>query len=104
MTEDEAKGKWCPLAGKVGQGVQRLGRPRGKPAKFVLDDRCIGSACMAWRILYDGTLLYNWIREDGSKEVHDWVPALVRLNEMGFVATEEFQKPSHGYCGAFGKP
>ena len=37
MTEDEAKKKWCPFARVAGiEGATH----------------CIGSACMAWRVIY----------------------------------------------------
>jgi hypothetical protein len=35
LTEDEAKAKWCPLA--------------GTPRFTHQSEECVGSACMAWR-------------------------------------------------------
>lgn len=40
MTEDEAKTKWCPVA-----NTRFIPAGAGATAS----DRCIGSACMAWR-------------------------------------------------------
>ena len=45
MSEDEALQKWCPFARVV---VTQLPHPTQAEAKA--QTRCIGSACMAWRI------------------------------------------------------
>ena len=39
MTQDEAKKKWCPVAGLAGAVMKVTDGNRG----------CIGSACMMWR-------------------------------------------------------
>lgn len=71
MTEEEAKTKWCPFARLVvaaqldNQGNPMVSQPQttfnriavsGKDGPWTPHQgRCIGSACMAWRIQsYDG--------------------------------------------------
>lgn len=79
MTEEEAKTKWCPF-----------GRP-----ETAATDRCIGSACMAWR----------------------WKPQLWEHVSAGsppstYVAKEETDGygrkgkaiPREGFCGLAGRP
>lgn len=53
MTEEEAKGKWCPYvrAQKDGDGLDGASN-RLTSAFNPSWARCIGSACMAWRWSY----------------------------------------------------
>lgn len=100
MTEEEAKTRWCPF----GAGTD-------KPISAYVQtehDRCIGSACMAWR------------REHARKDTR-YIPVGEPLPEgwaetMGFPAYTEFRDGiecrmiisraawEHGYCGLAGKP
>lgn len=50
MTEQEAKGKWCPYANSSAVPAERL--PPGSNDVTQAHARCIGSACMAWRWSY----------------------------------------------------
>lgn len=49
MTEDEAKKKWCPH-GRV-RGVKLAGYNRLPNGRKSNNSLCIGSACMAWRLV-----------------------------------------------------
>lgn len=52
MTEDEAKGKWCPFArvGHSESGLGSMNRDVRCPGPVVPPEAlCIGSACMMWR-------------------------------------------------------
>lgn len=73
MTEDEAKTKFCCAA-------------KDDPRSMVV--MCDGSACMAWRWDYAGTV----IEFDGMITV-------AQLDRMKRQAT-----PQHGFCGLAGKP
>jgi len=86
MTEDEAKTKWCAHARQVGdpRNMQSSwNRTAGEPW-----ETCIGSACMAWRWDYAGTV----IEFDGMITV-------AQLDRMKRQAT-----PQHGFCGLAGRP
>lgn len=55
MTEEEAKGKWCPFARyamREEPAANRWKQSEGADEPHALNPvpcRCIGSACMAWR-------------------------------------------------------
>jgi hypothetical protein len=55
LTEDEAKTKWCPFVRVTGCGSNagsaewHTNRPSFAEVHDKGFDRCIGSACMAWR-------------------------------------------------------
>jgi hypothetical protein len=54
MTEDEAKGKWCPFArvaesGKAVAGFNRVQQSSGYEVRSPMASYCIGTGCMAWR-------------------------------------------------------
>jgi len=53
VTEDEAKTKWCPFA-RVGTsaytGYPAVNRDVEGGARTEEASRCVGSACMAWRL------------------------------------------------------
>lgn len=93
MTEDEAKQKWCPLA--------------GTPRFTHQSEECIGSSCMAW----------SWLRqeyEDGEPLPIGSVPADPEWEMNGTVwcaggeygTGEKRQRwrrplPRAGFCTAF---
>ena len=85
LTEDEAKTKWCPFA--------RIAFESGSTNRAVVFDRasfdpkmdrCVGSACMAWR----------WVFID--KSTHERTEDGVR-GEIDMDYTR-------GHCGLSGKP
>jgi len=76
MTEDEAKTKWCPYA--IYPFAGGMSANRGFDSHSSEDKvKCIGSACMAWRIGLSLTI-------SGDNQ------------EIG-------TKP-HGFCGLAGRP
>ena len=84
MTEDEAKGKWCPFA-------RVASAPGGSLATFATVNRggagsrdevsCLGSACMAWR------------NEFG-----------IKVDEETGLIWADLKPTGRGYCGLAGKP
>lgn len=89
MTEDEAKTKWCPqyqVNGGTDADDNRSTRflPETKAyGPSLLNAKCIGSACMAWR----------WDRELWQ----------LQTDEKGMCLRKE-DGIYHGFCGLAGKP
>lgn len=96
MTEQEAATRWCPFArvarvettnqgasaSVVVGGVNR--DALGKSSNPIASCRCIASACMAWRWLYD---------------------AKPKLDAKGRrTGRETVTRSESGYCGIAGKP
>ena len=75
MTEEEAKTKWCPHNREEPRFVRHVSEIHPHAP-----NRCIGSACMAWRNEL-GVKSYP----DGSIDV-------------------QLKPTGHGYCGLAGKP
>jgi hypothetical protein len=75
LTEDEAKQKWCP----------RLPDQR---------DKCIASACMAWRWGPDAC------RHKERGTIHD----IGAMNAQYSDASEYERLPASGFCGLAGQP
>lgn len=77
QTEEQAKTKWCPFSRSVWEGDNTLtSANRDSSGNYYDCDKCLGSACMAWRgasQLIDGANVPN----DGNQ---------------------------YGYCGLAGKP
>lgn len=99
-TEEEAAGKWCPMARVLqvadfssAAGVNRRGADPGDPAPAC---NCIGSACMVWQWYdlwaagHDDAAL-TW-RKPGSEDRG--------REEMGAAFMERALLPRRGYCGA----
>ena len=87
MTEEEAKGKWCPLA-RVKFSAETdenkftvITGNRTSAGGIAPKVMCIGSGCMAWRIKEPKYLGED---EDGAGIYDGDLPT--------------------GYCGAFGEP
>lgn len=94
MTEEDAKTKWCPFARVITTNLKSAGnrlfmwgtpempaQPAYKPAALEMHgSKCLGSACMAWRVV-----------------------TVNELSEVVFAGTRE-GKPGTGYCGLAGKP
>lgn len=131
MTEQEAKGKWCPFVravnGKIDPG-SRSEHATVQPAfNRVVDGEsgrwafpkpagCIGSDCMAWRIAETG----NWTRTFREwMDAEKWIEAIkvyrhytgsTLKDAKDFVdAVRVGQKPMPtpepiGFCGLAGKP
>ena len=90
MTEEEAKTKWCPQMRE-----ELLERHLSDPERLM--NRCIGSACMAWRWA-------GWVNRlaDGSHEVN-------QTHGGPFLMPHGPTQNPHGcdrfgYCGLAGKP
>ena len=53
MTNEEARGKWCPWSrtelGQTGVVINRFGYDQDVPEAVLRQVSCIGSGCMAWR-------------------------------------------------------
>lgn len=93
MTEEDAKGRWCPFVRLVhgSIGTQSTSHRDGQPAYNRLVDEakysfpkaggCLGSACMAWR----------WVPSNHMRGVPN------RDGEVEFVSVRE-----HGFCGLAG--
>lgn len=104
LTEQEAKTKWCPLA----RGVWRMEHADGGSSTnytlqaanrgegYVANSRCIGSACMAWRLSNETRTL---LRDDAHPG-----PEWERGDEDRIGKTPVvLWKRKRGYCGAFGR-
>lgn len=79
MTEEEAKGKWCPFARMITGTIDEKGRSEhpsnataynrivdGGRWSFSAGGGCIGSACMAWRKNRDPDRIRAGISEYGG--------------------------------------
>lgn len=78
LTEEEARGKWCPFV-RTGNGNNRVSAPPIKAGAPLADEAvgpCIASACMAWR----------WIERRNPQ-----------MHEVVLTST-------HGYCGLASQP
>ena len=82
MTEEEARGKWCPL---IASGDQR--------------DRCLASGCMAWRWAIPGKFdaIQKHREETGCSLME--AKEYVDRNHPELTMT-----PTRGYCGLVGRP
>lgn len=99
MTEQESKTKWCPLANSDAVPAERL--PPGSTNVREAHARCIGSACMFWRVEVIAAHQQNEFQKErpegegwerGSKELKaEWWWRKVPRQEVG-------------YCGIAGKP
>lgn len=111
MTEDEAKAKWCPFARVVETGeyshdkdaaFNRIDNcdhrgdqpitdtvPHIPELNLLPTTLCIGSACMAWRDLFETV---------NAQEVVDHFDRTGRATALGQL------RKSGGYCGLAGKP
>lgn len=84
LTEAEAQTKWCPHAQEV-----RFPRIEDRNAL----DKCIGSACMAWR-------WFDTVTDDGTLCQLKPTPMVARTP----LPTESPLDARRGYCGLAGKP
>lgn len=80
MTEEEAKGKWCPRT--IDQR-----------------DRCLASACMAWRRARPVTAPEKF---DAIMEQHKKTGCSLR--EAKEYIDREHMRLTTGYCGLAGRP
>lgn len=107
MTEEQAKTKWCPQARVTG-----LDGPSGNRHVLHADglngaDRCIASACMAWRqrepitreVQTDlGQLPPGWHENEAS-----W-SQIPRLRGDEGLRWRQVISTATGYCGLAGQP
>lgn len=125
MTEEEAKTKWCPFSrDKHGNRSAYSDEPVQEiDPDYVADMAgaypCIGSACMAWRVLPPND---NWVLRFRDYMVADmWINAIKEhragtgsnlKDAKDYVdairgGTKPLPEPSigrSGYCGLAGKP
>lgn len=113
LTEQEAAGRWCPFARDFTDQDGKIATVnRGDPK--MLDNRCIGSRCMAWRWIeseYEHTIT---VHERGygpprPPEGEGW-----ELTEVGREGPEQWEHPGGafrrkrarrtGLCGLAGPP
>ena len=112
MTEDEAKTKWCPKAVVLESYAEKASfnvTIKDEQENF---GRCIGSACMAWRWGIDTRSPAERCFDDTGLNTSEWRakyrenPASAGCNDHA--AFDRMygkpEQPTHGYCGAFGKP
>lgn len=93
-TEEEAAGKWCPMA-RVFDGVNRDQQSPGGLSLERFKTHCIGSACMWWRWLYDPASTdagMTWRDENYPS----WAGG--RFQDNSSAGAELL--PRRGYCGA----
>lgn len=84
MTEDEAKTKWCPETRYFNDGTKMWVNRTGVDWL----DKCIGSACMAWR----------WKqRVTNQEEMDNNQYSTIRIKPI-------LEDTDQGYCGLAGRP
>lgn len=100
MTEDEAKAKWCPF-GRVANQSGSFNRSSLKPE---LDgvSLCIGSACMAWRVLVMEAHQENVFNTKTPPEGDGWKPQNPSPHCTAWFRT--IPEKRIGYCGLAGQP
>lgn len=124
MTEDEAKKKWCPFARTldwasdvvrsgdeptiVGAAVNRVAgnydREGNETVEISGRHRCIGSACMAWRMTSEALgprRVHPNVLADGW---HGWTVTDAEPDEKGYVGISPPTQTDHGHCGLAGAP
>lgn len=115
LTEEQAREKWCPMV-RLAEATAPPGYPsrnRGTSDSGVHPlCRCIASECMAWRWGKRNRKQYEALcQEETGQSRSDWMTAYLRAR--GGTAQEAYEAfcrefasrpPTHGYCGAFGKP
>jgi len=86
MTEEDAKTKWCPFVRFYNTDAYIPSEEQLKQAS-----RCIGSACMAWRIEHiDKVPTGKITAQKGGGSMYHMAP--------------EYEDVPHGYCGLAGRP
>ena len=117
MTEEEAKGKWCPHSRTLHQG----GIDETPTSNGTLRFTCIGSECMAWRWTngdVENMRAYHseWNHDDRMKahngisidDGDDWHYEYTHGDNEGkydmWYRTTFEPKHVNGYCGLAGKP
>jgi hypothetical protein len=108
LTEDEAKGKWCPFYRVATSGgdmdtyemdnrppdYEENGEGWSPTGQVRAEARCLGPACMAWR----------W----GQKPNPDWKPQ-TGMSMPNYInpmteAPMSIEDRSRGFCGLAGRP
>lgn len=82
MTEDEAKGKWCPFARGSYYATTSVNRDQCGAAWG--GAQCLANGCAAWR----------WAWSDDWREVEG----------SDGLASQRLPSSTHGYCGLAGSP
>ncbi len=89
ITEDAAKTKWCPFASGDSIARERVA------SNGDLSNRCIGSACMAWRV---GQIVETMPDDPNGLPGGDPVTA----TDVRFVGEQRRFLPALGFCGLAG--
>lgn len=98
MTEEEAKAKWCPFVRYQDNYEGHAAINRGGTGA----DRCIASACMAWREQVIPEEQENRFNVKERPEGDDWKPWTPKPDNHSWWRVRPEQRI--GYCGLAGAP
>ena len=95
MTEEEAKGKWCPHVRDADENLGTWNRLFEGDGIIHERSQCIGSKCMAWR----KTETYYFKPKGEPAQIVNLKPS-----GDGCEYFEMAELNHYGYCGLAGKP
>lgn len=108
ITEAEAAKRWCPFTRDTANASEwHSNRPSFADAGAKGHDLCIGSACMAWRVLDNGWEFVEFGQTSPFKVAKDIQPPegwVVFNNGALDIGWKRKSRPVTGFCGLAGKP